>query len=182
MSRLRSTRTEGGANPAGMKAISALAALLAAAPVAAKTAPERTPVAAEAIAAADAFFAALRSDDKTALARQMDGAGMITIHDRMEPAAPEVVFVPVAKHLENWLKSPPGLDERMIYTAVLVDGDMAQVWGPYRFMAGGKTTHCGINSLSLVKTESGWKVANTSFTMELPERCTALGAPEAPAQ
>jgi hypothetical protein len=162
-----------------MKAILAITlAALAATPLAAEPTPEQ----ASAIAAADAFFAALRSDDKTALARQMDGAGMITIHDRMDPAAPEVVFVPVAKHLENWLKSPPGLDERMIYTAVLVDGDMAQVWGPYRFTAGGKTTHCGINSLSLVKRADRWKVANTSFSMVRPSECAALGAPEAPAQ
>jgi hypothetical protein len=36
--------------------------------------------------------------------------------------------------------------------------------------------------MSLVKREGRWRVANTSFTMELPERCAALGAPEAPAQ
>jgi hypothetical protein len=159
-----------------MKAILATAALFAAAaPLAAEPTPEQS----EAIVAADAFFAALRSDDKTALARQMDSAGTIYIHDRRDPAGSEVTIVPVAKHLENWTKSPPGLDERMVYSAVLVDGDMAQVWGPYRFMAGGKTSHCGINSLSLVKREGRWRVANTSFTMELPERCAALGAPEA---
>jgi hypothetical protein len=153
-------------------------ALIAALPLAAEnSAPQ-----AEAIAAADAFFAALRSNDKAALARQMDAAGTIYIHDRRDPAAPEVTIVPVAKHLEGWLKSPPGLDERMIYASVLVDGDMAQVWGPYRFTAGGKTTHCGINFLSLVQREGRWRVANTSFTMEPPERCAALGAPEVPAQ
>jgi hypothetical protein len=158
--------------------LAAPAFLGAAAPLAAEPTLEQS----EAIAAADAFFAALRSDDKTALARQMDSAGTIYIHDRRDPAGSEVTIVPVAKHLENWTKSPPGLDERMVYSAVLVDGDMAQVWGPYRFMAGGKTTHCGINSLSLVKREGAWRVANTSFTMELPDRCAALGAPEAPAQ
>jgi hypothetical protein len=161
-----------------MKALLAItAALLAAAPLAA----ENTPDQAEAIAAADAFFTALRSDDKSALAGEMDAAGTIYIHDRRDAAGSEVVIVPVAKHLENWLKSPPGLDERMIYSTVLVDGDMAQVWGPYRFIAGGKTTHCGINSLSLVKREGRWRVANTSFTMELPSECVRLGAPEAPA-
>jgi hypothetical protein len=91
-----------------------------------------------------------------------------------------VIVVPVARHLENWLKSPPGLDERMVYTAVLVDGDMAQVWGPYRFTAGGKTTHCGINSMSLVRRADGWKVANTSFSMVAPDQCAAIGAPDAP--
>lgn len=161
-----------------MKALCATLAALAAPALAAAPTPEQ----AEAIAAADAFFAALRSDDKTALAQEMDSAGTIYIHDRRDPAGPEVTIVPVAKHLEGWRKSPPGLDERMIYSAVLVDGDMAQVWGPYRFTAGGKTTHCGINSLSLVRREGRWRIANTSFTMELPERCAALGAPEVPAQ
>jgi hypothetical protein len=84
--------------------------------------------------------------------------------------------VPVAKHLENWLKSPSGLDELMHYETVLVDGDMAQVWGPYVFNVAGKMSHCGINSLSMVKTAEGWKVANTSFTMEAPENCAEIAA------
>ncbi|MFO6430601.1 hypothetical protein ACLBKT_10990 [Erythrobacter sp. W302b] len=162
-----------------MKAIPALAALLAAAPLAAQ---EPTPEQAEAIAAADAFFAALRSEDGTALAGQMLPEGMIFIHSRMTPDLPRVDAVPVADHLARWAKGTRKVDEVMRYDTVLVDGDMALVWGPYRFIAEGKTTHCGINSLSLVKTEGGaWKVANASFTMELPERCAALGAPEAPA-
>ncbi|WP_086618952.1 hypothetical protein [Erythrobacter tepidarius] len=160
-----------------MKSSLALAVLLAAAPLAAQ-AP--TPEQAEAIAAADAFFAALRSDDKTALAEQMLPEGMIFVHSRMQPDRPRVDAVPVAKHLERWVTSTRKVDEVMRYDKVLVDGDMAQVWGPYRFIAEGKTMHCGINALSLVRTESGWKVANTSFTMEPPERCAALGAPEAP--
>ena len=158
-----------------MKAILApAAALLAASPLAAEPTPEQ----AEAIAAADAFFAALRSDDKTALASVMLPEGVIFVHSRMKPDAPRVDVVPVADHLARWAKGTRKVDEVMRYDTVLVDGDMALVWGPYRFASEGQTTHCGINSLSLVKTESGWKVANTSFTMELPERCEALGAPE----
>jgi len=162
-----------------MKALFALPALIAAAPLAAA---EPSAAQSEAIAAADAFFAALRSEDKTALAGQMLPEGMIFIHNRMTPDAPRVDVVPVARHLENWSKGTRKLDEVMRYDAVLVDGDMAQVWGPYRFIAEGKTTHCGINSMSLVKRADGWKVANTSFTMEQPARCAGLGAPEAPAQ
>jgi hypothetical protein len=162
-----------------MKMLLTATASLVAAPLAAQdTAKEQAAV----IAAAEAFFTALASPDKTALAATMDPAGTIYIHDRMDPAKPEVIVVPVAKHLENWLKSPPGLWEGMVYSTVLVDGDMAQVWGPYRFVAGGKTTHCGIDSLSLVKRGGVWKVANTSFTMEPASECERLGAPEAPAQ
>jgi hypothetical protein len=168
-----------------MKSILTLATALAAAPLAAQEQVDNTiyltPVG-EVNTAVALFFKALRNDDKAALAEHMDARAMITIHNRMDPQAPKIVFVPVAQHLENWLKSPAGIDERMFNQAVDIDGDMAHVWGPYRFTVAGRTTHCGINSLSLVRIEGRWKVANTSFTMELPERCAELGAPEATAR
>ena len=167
-----------------MKALLAItAALLAAAPLVAQTAPERSaqPVV-EVIASADAFFAALRSDDKTALSRQMIADRIIIVTDRMDPAQPRETSIPVAKHLENWAKSPQGLDEHMIYRSVILLGDTALVSGPYRFLANGKTTHCGTNMLMFEQTESGWKLGDTSFTMEPPSECERLGAPAAPAQ
>lgn len=157
-----------------MKAILAIAAVaLVAAPLAAEPTPEQ----AEVTAAADAFFHALGSTDKTALATVMLPEGVIFVHNRMDPANPRVDVVPVAQHLERWARTSGRFIERMRYAAVLVDGDMAQVWGPYVFLANSEITHCGINSLSLVKTESGWKVANTSFTMERSSECERLGAP-----
>jgi hypothetical protein len=162
-----------------MKAVLPAAAFLAAAPLAAET---PLPPEAAVTAAVDAFFTALRSEDRTALAREMDPRGMIYVHDRMNPAAPRIMVIPVADHLARWAKGTAMVDEVMRYDTVLVDGDMAQVWGPYRFISNGTTSHCGINSMSLVKGEGGWKVANTSFSMEVPERCAALGAPEVPAQ
>lgn len=173
-----------------MKAVHAIAALLAAAPLADPLAAQEqvdntiylTPLG-EVNTAVALFFKALRNDDKTALAEHMDARGMITIHNRMDPQAPKIMFIPVAQHLENWLKSPTGIDEQMFNQAVDIDGGMAHVWGPYRFTVGGKTSHCGINSLSLVKTSEGaWKVANTSFTMEQPSECERLRTPEARAQ
>lgn len=161
-----------------MKALLAIAAALAAAPLAAEPTPEQS----EAIAAADAFFAALRSDDKTALARQMIADRTIRVSDRMAPGRPKELTIPVVQHLQNWAKTPAGLDERMIYQSVVVAGDTAQVWGPYRFMAGGKTTHCGQNLLTFERTAEGWKLGDTAFTMEPPSECARLGAPEEPAQ
>ncbi|OYU74249.1 MAG: hypothetical protein CFE32_18385 [Alphaproteobacteria bacterium PA3] len=153
------------------------AALLTAAPLAAQPTPEQADV----IAAVDAFFAALRNPDKTALGTMMDPGGVISVLDKTGAGAPVERTIPVPKHLENWAKSPPGLDEHMIYTAVLVKGDEAQVSGPYRFTVNGKTPHCGVNVLSLVKTENGWKLGDTAFTMVPPSECEVLGAPEAPA-
>jgi hypothetical protein len=158
-----------------MKAILAPAAALAAAsPLAAQ---ELTPETVEVMAAADGFFAALGSTRKTDLAEVMMPEGMIFIHNRMNPDATRVDIVPVAQHLEDWARSTGRFIEKMRYSTVLVDGDMAQVWGPYVFLANSEVAHCGINSLSMVRTLEGWKVANTSFTMELPSECKWLGAP-----
>jgi hypothetical protein len=153
------------------------AAPLAAEPNDAKPSREQ----AEVMLAADAFFAALRSEDRTALARQMLPEGMIFIHSRMNPDLPRVDAVPVADHLARWATRTGNFDEVMSYDVVLVDGDMAQVWGPYSFSVDYQLTHCGINSLSMVRTDDGWKVANTSFTMERPSECEGLGVPGFPA-
>jgi ketosteroid isomerase-like protein len=156
-----------------MKAILAIAALMAAAPLAANS-PTSEQIAV--VNGVSDFFTALSSDDKTALARQMVPEGVIFVHNRMKPDAPRVDVIPVARHLENWLKSPADIAEIMHIESVQVDGDMAQVWGPYYLTIAGSLSHCGINSLSMVKTTEGWKVANTSFTMESPEACAALVA------
>lgn len=152
---------------------------LAAAPLAANS-PTSDQI--EVMEGVEAFFEALRSDDKTALAKTMLPEGMIFVHNRMDPKAPRVDAVPVSDHLANWATQTRKVDESMGMETVLVDGDMAQVWGPYSFWADYELTHCGINSLSLVRTQSGWKVANTSFTMERPSECERLGVPGFPVE
>ncbi|MEL7517948.1 MAG: hypothetical protein AAFN48_03230 [Pseudomonadota bacterium] len=134
------------------------------------------------IAAADAFFAALRSPDKTALRATMIDEAVIFVHDRRKPDAPITRIVAAGDHLDGWETSPPGTDEYMSYDTVLVDGRMAHVWGPYVFLLNGKPTHCGINSMSFAKTQDGWRVANTSFTMTALNECKPLGAPEGPSE
>jgi len=50
--------------------------------------------------------------------------------------------------------------------SVSIRGRMAQVWGEYEFMRDGKFSHCGVDSVSLLKTAEGWKIATIVFTME----------------
>lgn len=150
----------------------ALAALPAAALADNHTTPEQDAVA----KTATDFMAAISSDDKTKLAEIMIPEGMIFVHNRMDPDNPRVITVPVADHVESWKTGTAEYEEVMNYSHVLVDGDMAQVWGPYSFTADGTLTHCGINSLSMVKRDGTWKVGNTSFTMVPPSECKAVGA------
>ena len=162
-----------------MRGLLAIAAALISAPAFAEehAAIQEIRETAEVIAAVDGFFAALRSDDKTALARTMRPDGVIFIHDRSDPDNVRILTRPVSQHLNGWEDSPPGTDEYMTYEHVLVDGTMAQVWGPYVFLVNGETTHCGVNSMSLAKGDNGWLVSNTSFTMVAPEDCDKVGAP-----
>ncbi|MFZ1699738.1 MAG: hypothetical protein WBO10_01470 [Pyrinomonadaceae bacterium] len=64
------------------------------------------------------------------------------------------------------------VNEEVMYAPnVEVSGDWAMVWGRYVFFAGGKLSHCGINQFNLVRTDSGWKIANGASVID-PGACT----------
>ena len=56
--------------------------------------------------------------------------------------------------------------EKMPEKEVKINGDLALVVGRYTFHVGEKFSHCGVNSFHLVKTETGWKIANAASTLE----------------
>ena len=45
-----------------------------------------------------------------------------------------------------------------------VTGDLSVVSGRYTFHLGEKLSHCGTNTFNLVRTETGWKIANAAST------------------
>ena len=49
---------------------------------------------------------------------------------------------------------------------VLIHGRVAQVWGEYEFLRGGKFDHCGVDTVSLFQTAEGWKIAAIAYTSE----------------
>ena len=152
----------------------ALIAAFATSAAAQDDADPATPV----IAAADTFFEALRSKDQEKLAAIMRPDGTIMIDDRMNGTTPNLLVVPNAAYLQGRDDSDTTINEVMRYESVQVDGNIGLVWGPYRYTVNGKTTHCGINSLTFIRREDTWKLGNSSFTMVPPEACEALGAPD----
>lgn len=62
------------------------------------------------------------------------------------------------------------VQERIWNPTIKVHKLIAMVWAPYDLYIDGKFLHCGVDSFSLIKTEEGWKIAGTIFTME-PEGC-----------
>ena len=86
----------------------------------------------------------------------------------------EVIFQRVAKNrqgetvvqnsvFQDFLKSvgtphDKVWDEQIEFGPILVDGDMASAWTPFKFCLGGQFSHCGVNSFKLYRTKDGWKI------------------------
>lgn len=69
--------------------------------------------------------------------------------------------------------------ERIWKPKVLEQGAIAVVWAEYDFHLNGKFSHCGIDSFTLLKTDTGWKIASISYTHETSSCQTSpLGPPE----
>lgn len=50
------------------------------------------------------------------------------------------------------------LEEKINFSNILIDGNLASVWTPYEFYYQGKFSHCGVNSFQLVKSNNEWKI------------------------
>lgn len=66
-------------------------------------------------------------------------------------------------NINNFVKSigtphPEKYDERIVFTKILIDANLASVWTDYKFYVGEKFSHCGVNSFQLFKSEDGWKI------------------------
>ena len=60
---------------------------------------------------------------------------------------------------QNISKAEKGsLDERISFSNVLIDGNLASVWTLYEFYYKGQFSHCGVNSFQLVKSNNEWKI------------------------
>jgi hypothetical protein len=64
------------------------------------------------------------------------------------------------EYTERWTGEP----------TILVRGPIAVIWGEYEFWIDGEFSHCGVDSVDLVKVEGKWKIANFMWTVE-KENC-----------
>ena len=66
-------------------------------------------------------------------------------------------------YMERWTGEP----------TILVRGPIAVIWGEYEFWIDGEFSHCGVDSVDLVKVEGEWKIANFMWTVEKESCATA---------
>jgi hypothetical protein len=115
-----------------------------------------------AIAAVQGLFDAMAAHDGAAIRSAfVSDAPMVAIRadGTVSVSAVEAFAARVGAAKEAYL-------ERMWEPKVLVRGAIAELWAPYDFHRDGKFSHCGTDSVSLVKVNSGRKIAGISYSME----------------
>lgn len=68
--------------------------------------------------------------------------------------------------------------ERMWSPDVQIRGRLATVWARYDFHIDGAFSHCGVDAFSLIRGDTGWRIAAIVWTVE-PDGCepSPLGPP-----
>jgi hypothetical protein len=126
----------------------------------------------EVLAAVQRLFEGMRARDGATVAAAfhpearlqsalVDSSGAVSVR----PTAIEGFAAAVGAGGEPW-------NERIVQAEVRIDGPMAHVWVPYTFHAGDRFSHCGVNSVQLVRLQEGWKILSLVDTRQR-EGCPA---------
>jgi len=105
------------------------------------------------------LFDGMRSGDSVKVAGVFSqGATMQTIAQNKEGKV-VVRQSPVSNFTSFVGKQKPGAaDEQIVFETIKVDGELAFVWTPYRFIYNGNFSHSGVNAFCLVQQEGQWKI------------------------
>jgi hypothetical protein len=108
------------------------------------------------------LFDAMKAHDAAAVkALVIPEATLLVVHDDGKPAVTgfDKFAERVGSSKDAWL-------ERIWNPKVMEHGPIAVVWADYDFHLNNKFHHCGIDSVSLVKTADGWKISSIAYTAE----------------
>jgi hypothetical protein len=62
-------------------------------------------------------------------------------------------FVDILKSL-----APNNADEQIVFETIKIDGNLANVWTPYKFYYKSNFSHCGVNNFVLIKHQNQWLI------------------------
>lgn len=144
-------------------------ALLAAVPAVAQPADAEH---AAVLKTVDAALAAVSAQDEAALEALLLPGALFYREGRTPDGKPRTSVIPGPAMLEQMRGPKKGFSElRTGAPTLLVRGGVAHVWTPYSFDIAGKRSHCGVDSISLLKVDGVWRIASFGWTAE-PEGCT----------
>lgn len=112
------------------------------------------------------LFDGMRASDSTAVRATFHANATL---QSVVPSGPETYGIQVgdiAGFVSSIGRSPEGaLDEQLGGVTVEIDAGLAHAWMDYTFYYQGQLSHCGVNSMQLVKDGSGgWQILNVVDT------------------
>jgi hypothetical protein len=70
-----------------------------------------------------------------------------------------LIATDINRFIESVQSSAPGtLNEVLQSLTIKIDGNLAAAWMDYRFYLGTEFSHCGVNSMNLIKSEGNWRI------------------------
>lgn len=123
---------------------------------------------AAAIAIADSALAAISRGDPIALTDLMVDPAM-TYSIRVRDGLP--ILGSRTKAENRARTSPQTVTERGFSPGAMLSGRLAFVWYPYDLYIDGAWSHCGADAFTMVRLDSGWKIASMAWSVEQPPVC-----------
>jgi|SRR6056297_1851587 len=122
----------------------------------------------------ESFFDGMRASDGDILKTLITDD--ITLHTVTQREGETVrAATDMSRFLESVSNAPVGLlNEELTSLEVHIDGDLATAWMGYNFFRGDEFSHCGVNSMNLIRTAEGWKIFSIVDTRRT-DPCDGLG-------
>ena len=121
---------------------------------------ERTAI----LAQIDRLFAAIAERDReTLMSLTIPGSLNFSVADPVTGPA-DILMMSHSQFINNLSLDGPDMSGGYYDPTILIEGNIAVFWAPYRFFIEGQFDHCGIDSFQLVKRDGSWLISNISAT------------------
>ena len=117
--------------------------------------------------AVNAFFAAVETKSRKMVLAAVVPEGLATLIRLHDGASPTLLSRHWATYVEDVVQGPDTYTEHINEPRVLVERDMAMVWGRFEVYANGKFSHCGVDQFQLVRKNGRWLIYNLTWTSQL---------------
>lgn len=117
--------------------------------------------------AVNAFFAAVEAKRREQILAAVVPEGLATLVRLHDGASPTLVSWHWASYVEDVVAGGDIYTERIFNAQVLIERDMAMVWGRFAVYANGKLSHCGVDQFQLVRKNGRWLIYNLTWTSQL---------------
>ena len=122
-----------------------------------------SPEAAAVMVPVNAVFAAMAARDGALVTPHLDPEARLTAVIARPDGTQIIRRMSGAEFAGGLQPSGPALEEVMPDPIIVIDGDVAVVWGRYLFKIDGAISHCGSDHFDLIRKDGVWLIAGLTW-------------------